>query len=146
MENPCGRVVSLVDNGEGGRAVVAIEVAAICPRCASGKGCGAGLLTGTSGIREVEATIGSGLDIAADDMVELSLAPDNLLRAALLVYGIPMLGAAIGAIVAFGLSFGDAAAAGAALLGLGAGLAVSRWWLQQDSCLNRFVPTVERRV
>jgi positive regulator of sigma E activity len=97
-------------------------------------------------MREVEATIGSGLDIAADDMVELSLAPDNLLRAALLVYGIPMLGAGIGAIVAFGLSFSDAAAAGAALLGLGAGLAVSRWRLQQDSCLSRFVPTVERRV
>ena len=138
--------MSLVDHGDGKRAVVAVEVAAACPRCAAGKGCGAGLLTGTSGVRQVEASIGSGLNLTEGDNVEISLAPDNLLRAAIMVYGIPMLGAGIGAIVAFGLSLGDAAAAGAALLGLGLGLVVSRGRLRQESCLSRFVPTVERRI
>jgi len=146
MDNPSGRIVSLVDSDNSARAVVAVEVAAACPRCAAGKGCGAGLLTGSGGVREVEATIGAGLDLAVDDFVEISLAPDNLLRAAVIVYGIPMLGAAIGAIVAFGLSFGDAAAAVAALLGLGFGLAVSRWGLRQESCLSRFVPSIEKRI
>jgi positive regulator of sigma E activity len=146
MDNPSGTVVSLVDHGDSARAVVAVEVAAACPRCAAGKGCGAGLLTGTGGVRQVEAIISSGLDLADGDIVEISLAPDNLLRAAVIVYGIPMLGAAVGALVAFGGSLGDAAAAGAALLGLGCGLAISRWRLRQDSCLSQFVPTVERRI
>jgi sigma-E factor negative regulatory protein RseC len=146
MDNPTGRIVSLVDRDDGARAVVAVEVAAACPRCAAGKGCGAGLLTGSGSERQVEARIRAGQDLATNDVVELSLAPDNLLRAASIVYGLPMLGASIGTVIAFGLSLGDAAAAVAALLGLACGLAVSRWRLQQESCLSRFVPTVERRV
>jgi len=146
MDNPTGRIVSVVDTDDGARAVVAVDVAATCPRCAAGKGCGAGLLTGSGGERQVEASIRAGLNIATDDIVEISLAPDNLLRAAIIVYGLPMLGAVIGAVIAFGSSLGDAAAAIAALLGLGCGLAISRWRLQQESCLSRFVPTIERRV
>ena len=138
--------MSLVDSDDGARAVVAVEVAAACPRCAAGKGCGAGLLAGNGGERQVEASVRDGLSLATDDIVEIALAPDNLLRAAIIVYGLPMLGAAIGAVIAFGLSLGDAAAAIAALLGLGCGLAISRWRLQQESCLSRFVPTIERRV
>lgn len=138
--------MSLVDSDDGARAVVAVEVAAACPRCAAGKGCGAGLLTDSGGERQVEASIRDGLSLATDDIVEIALAPDNLLHAAIIVYGLPMLGAAIGAVIAFGLSLGDAAAAIAALLGLGCGLAISRWRLQQESCLSRFVPTIERRV
>lgn len=146
MDNPTGRIVSLVDSDNGARAVVVVEVAAACPRCAAGKGCGAGLLTGDGGERQVEASIRAGLSLATGDIVEISLAPDNLLHAAIIVYGLPMLGAAIGAVIAFGLSLGDAAAAIAALLGLGCGLLISRWRLQQESCLSRFVPTIERRV
>ena len=138
--------MSLVDSDDGARAVVAVEVAAACPRCAAGKGCGAGLLTGNGGERQIEASVRDGLSLATDDIVEIALAPDNLLHAAIIVYGLPMLGAAIGAVIAFGLSLGDAAAAIAALLGLGCGLAISRWRLQQESCLSRFVPTIERRV
>ena len=103
MDNPSGRVVSLVDSDDGVSAVVAVDVASACPRCAAGKGCGAGLTTGTGGRRQVEARVRNGLDIAVDDVVEISLAPDNLLHAAIIVYGLPMLGAAIGALVAFGL-------------------------------------------
>ncbi len=138
--------MSLVDSVDGARAIVAVEVAAACPRCAAGKGCGAGLLTGAGSERQVEASIRSGLHVATDDVVEISLAPDNLLHAAMIVYGLPMLGAATGAVIAFGFSLGDAAAAVAALLGLGLGLAVGRWRLRQESCLSRFVPTVERCI
>jgi positive regulator of sigma E activity len=103
-------------------------------------------MTGTGEKRQVEARVRDGLDIVVDDVVEISLAPDNLLHAAIIVYGLPMLGAAIGALVAFGLSLGDGTSAVAALLGLGLGLAASRWRLRQASCLSRFVPTIERRV
>jgi len=147
MNNPSGRVVSLVDSADGVRAVVDIEIVAACPRCASGKGCGAGIFTaGRASAQPVEASVRTGLNLNEGDVVEISLAPDNLLQAAIIVYGLPMLGAIIGAAFAYGFSFGDSAAALAALIGLGTGLFVSRWRLRQRSCLRRFVPVVERRV
>jgi len=147
MNNPSGRVVSLIDGADGVRAVVDIELAASCPRCASGKGCGAGIFTASTGAKQpVEASVRTGLNLSEGDVVEISLAPDNLLQAAIIVYGLPMLGAIAGAASAYGFSSGDAAAALAALIGLGAGLIVSRWRLRQSSCLRRFVPIVERRV
>ncbi len=146
MDKPTGRGVSLVDSDNGARSVIAVDVAAARSRRAAGKGCGAGLLTGGRGERQVEASVRAGLDLATDDVVEISLAPDNLLHAAIIVYGLPMLGASIGAVIAFGLSLGDAAAAVSAMIGLGCGLLISRWRLQQESCLSRFVPTIERRV
>ena len=136
--------MSLVDSADGVRAIVSVDVAVACPRCAAGKGCGAGLLTGSGADRQVEATVRSGLDIAENDVVEISLAPDNLLRAAAIVYGLPMLGAVAAASIAYVFSLGDAAAAVAALSGLGLGLAVSRWHLRQTACLRRFIPSVER--
>lgn len=138
--------MSLSNGTDGARAIISVEVAAACPRCAAGKGCGAGLMTGTDRDREVEATVRAGLDIAENDIVEISLAPDNLLRAAAIVYGLPMLGAVAAAACAYAFSLGDAAAALAALAGLASGLAVSRWRLQQTSCLRQFVPSVRTRL
>jgi sigma-E factor negative regulatory protein RseC len=146
MDNPRGRVVSLSNGAEGARAIVSVEVESACPRCAAGKGCGAGLVTGAGRNREVEATIRVGLDIGENDIVEISLEPHHLLRAAAIVYGLPMLGAVGAAAIAYALSLGDAAAALAALAGLACGLAVSRWRLQQTSCLRRFVPSVQARL
>lgn len=139
--------MSLVDSADGVRAVVEVSVAASCPRCASGKGCGAGIFTAsTSAAQPVEASVRKGLDVSEGDVVEISLAPDNLLQAAIIVYGLPMLGAIVGAGLAYAFSMRDSAAAGAALAGLAAGLMVSRWRVRQTSCLRKFVPVVERRV
>lgn len=138
--------MSLVDSTDGARAIVDVEVATACPRCAAGRGCGAGLFANGGSSRQVEATIRAGLSIAADDLVEISLAPDNLLQAAIIVYGLPMLGAVAAAAIAYAFSLGDAAAAVAALLGLGCGLAIGRWRLRRTSCLRQFVPSVERRL
>ncbi len=138
--------MSLVDSTNGARAVVIVDVASACPRCAAGKGCGAGLFASSGSNRQIEATIRPGLDIAEEDIVEIGLAPDNLLQAAIIVYGLPMLGAVVAAAIAYTLALGDAAAAVAALLGLASGLAIGRWRLRQTACLQRFVPTVERRL
>lgn len=139
-------MLSLSNGTDGARAIISVEVAAVCPRCAAGKGCGAGLVTGADRDREVEATIRPGLEVTENDIVEISLAPDNLLRAAAIVYGLPMLGAVVAAAIAYALSLGDAAAVLAALAGLACGLAVSRWRLQQASCLRQFVPSVRARL
>lgn len=144
MDNPTGRVLSLVDSPDGARAVVAVHDLPACPRCAAGKGCGAGLLTVSDGERKVEARVPRDLVVSVADVVELSLAPDNVLRAAAIVYGVPLLGALAGALVAYGTKAGDVGAAGAALLGLAAGLFLSRQKLRRADCLQRFTPTVER--
>jgi sigma-E factor negative regulatory protein RseC len=145
MDNPIGRVLSLVDSPNGARAVVAVQDAPVCPRCAAGKGCGAGLLAPGTGERRIEATVPAGMSLAVNDDVEVSLAPDNILRAAMIVYGLPMLGALTGAAFSYAIALGDKGAAGAALLGLGAGLVISRRKLQQADCLRSFTPSIEKR-
>ena len=142
MTNPTGRVVSLVDSHDGARAIVAVRAAA-CPRCAAGKGCGAGVFSAGSKDREVEAQVPHGLDVAVGDVVELALAPNNILRAAKIVYGYPMAGAIAGAALAWGLGFGDTAAALSALVGLLGGLAAGRRRLGESGCLAEFTPQIE---
>ena len=146
MNNPRGTVLSLVDGSDGARAVVRVEAAVTCPRCAAGKGCGAGVFGSGAGTRQVEASIRPGVEIAVNDEVEITLAPNSLLRAALTVYGLPMLGAAVGAAAAYVMSLGDAAAALAAIAGLACGLSLGRWRLGKAACLRQFLPTVEGRV
>jgi positive regulator of sigma E activity len=143
MDNPTGRVVSLVDKRRGARAVVEVDVAAACPRCAAGKGCGAGLLQ-PGGRRQIEVMVPDGVHPRVNDRVEVSLAPRNLLQAAVTVYGFPLTGGLAGAAFAYALVLGDTAAAVAALLGVAAGFAAGRWRLRQGACLGRFTPTIER--
>ena len=146
MENPQGRIQSLSRDERGMHAVVGIDVASACPRCAAGKGCGAGIFADTGRERQVHADVLPGLQVAEGDLVEVTLAPDNLLRAALIVYGLPMVGAIVGAVLAYWLSLGDLGAAAAALAGIGGGLLLGRWRLRRRDCLSRFVPTVEKRL
>lgn len=87
-----------------------------------------------------------GLRAEVGDRVELRLAPENLLRAALIVYGLPMMGAVAGVAAAYAANLGDAAAAAFALAGLGCGLLVGRRRLQRSTTLCRFTPRIERLV
>jgi sigma-E factor negative regulatory protein RseC len=144
MDNPVGKVLSLVDRPDGAHALVAVQNAPVCARCAAGKGCGAGLLATPNGEQRIEAHIPAGLEVEINDNVEVSLAPASLLHAAAVVYGIPMLGALLAAAVAYSASLGDAGAAVASLLGLGAGLVVSRSRLRKPGCLRSFTPSVKR--
>jgi len=146
MDNPKGKIQAFVSDEHGTRAIVSIDVVTACPRCAAGKGCGAGLLVGDDRIRQVEASMHPDMDLAEGDLVEIALAPSNLLRAALIVYGLPMLGAVVAATLANIWTLGDAGAAGAALLGLAVGIVLGRWRLRQEACLRDFVPTIEKRL
>ena len=104
METPTGTVVSLTNRAGDLRAVIEVDVAAVCPRCAAGKGCGAGILGAGRGNRRVEVAVDPDLHLGEGDEVQLTLAPDSILRASVIVYGIPMLGALIAAALAYGLS------------------------------------------
>lgn len=142
MHKPQGQVLSFVHDDLGSRAVVDVVAGVACPRCASGKGCGAALFANAG--RRVEASVPEDLIVSAGDVVEISLAPDNLLRAALIVYGIPLLGALLAAAVAYGFSLGDVAAAVAALAGLFSGLVIARRRLDRQRCLRQFIPTISK--
>ena len=141
MNTPAGLVVSVDGDDAHRHALVDIDVSQACPRCAAGKGCGAGLMSGKARRRRVEASVPAGRDVKVGDTVRLSLAPRNLLLAAFTVYGWPLLGAATAVFIAYRAGLGDGAAAIAALAGLAAGLMLARWRLA-TRCLGDFTPRV----
>ena len=144
MTDPKGTIIEMIRDGRGVRAIVAVEAAAVCSRCASGRGCGAGVFVARRGARHLEVVLTDDGDLAEGDVVTIELAPGNVLRAALLVYGLPLAGAAAGAALAYGFALGDGGAAATALGGLASGAAVGRHRVRHDSCLARFTPTLSR--
>ncbi|HNP65670.1 MAG TPA: SoxR reducing system RseC family protein, partial [Woeseiaceae bacterium] len=109
MQSPHGRIIS-IDSDHAEKVVVEVEAAVACRRCAQGKGCGAGLIGGPSQLRQVSALLVEGLKVQRGDSVSLELAPGNLLRAASIVYGLPLVGALSGALLALVMDIGDLAA------------------------------------
>jgi len=142
MENPRGTVLSVVGDGPERYAIVEVSPQFRCARCEAGKGCGAGLLGNKRRPRRTEVLIGPTLQVCAGDAVEIELAPRNLLRGAVLVYGLPLAGAVIAAALAWLSGLGDAAAAIAALGGIGAGMLVARRLLRQPACLDELTPSI----
>jgi sigma-E factor negative regulatory protein RseC len=146
MDNPTGTIFSLVTGEQGARALVDVDAGLVCPRCAAGKGCGAGLLGANAGPRRVAAVVAEHRALATGDRVELVLASSSVLHAALIVYGLPLLGAVAAAVVAYVLALGDGGATLAVSAGLLAGWSVSRWQLRRRRCLQQFMPLVGRRL
>jgi sigma-E factor negative regulatory protein RseC len=146
MNDPQGTIVEIVRDGRGVTAIVDVETDAVCARCASGRGCGAGIFAAKGGNRRLEVAVSESLGLTPGDVVAVRLAPGNVLLAALIVYGLPLAGAAAAAALAYAASLGDAAAALMALLGLVSGALIGRRRLRDDTCLARFTPTVSRCV
>ncbi len=145
IDNPRGTVIGVIAAGGKPRAVVAVDSAA-CPRCAAGRGCGAGVFGGAAEQRKVEAEIADGVVVVKGDTVELVLAPERLLTAAWLAYGLPLVGALVTAAAAAIVDVTEVLAALAALAGLVAGGVLARRRLLRDDCLRHFVPIIERRL
>ena len=143
MESPVGRIVSLAK----GYATVSVDAAKNCARCAAGKGCGAGLLTGSKRSHLIEVQLSPGLGLKAGDEVKLELAPANLLRAAFLAYGLPLGGIIIALGVAgfFDSALDDQLAVVLAVGGLVGGVLLGRHYLNKDGCLKNLVPTISER-
>lgn len=146
MDSPRGRILSIERDGASPRAVVEVARSPGCARCAAGKGCGAGLPGAGSQPRRVEALLAAGLELNEGDEVCFELAPHNVLRASVIVYGLPLGGAVTGAGFAYLAGAGDLGAAVAALVGLAAGVAVGRRRLDRATCLKHFTPVITGRV
>ena len=142
MENIQGTIISIAHDVNGAHATIDVEAGVICPRCAEGKGCGAGIFGASDQPRRVEAILETGLDVSVGDSVSLTLGSRNLLQASIIVYGWPLFGAAFGAALAQLAGFGDTGAAAAALTGLALGALLARIRLGSRECLTQFMPVV----
>ena len=116
MDSPRGTVVGILHAAGGQRVTVEVDKAIVCARCASGKGCGAGLWLGSERSRQVEAVAHRRFELAVGDTVQL----------------------------AQGMAFGDVEAAAASLAGLAVGSFASRLYLNRPSCLTRLQPRIEK--
>ena len=146
MDTPSGTVVSLQDRAGVLRATIEFDVAAYCPRCAAGNGCGAGLLAAGSPTRQIEVQLDRAQVPTVGETVQLLLSPGTLLRAAGLGYGLPLAGALLGAAAAFVLDAGDAVAILLSVAGLASGVAAGRWLLARGKCTRQFMPVLEPRT
>ena len=127
-----------------GTATVAVERTAACPRCAAGKGCGAGLLSGSKRPAMLEVSLSPHLNLHEGDEVRLMLEPSHLLQATVLVYGLPLAGIVLMLVAGWLLSrpLSDPEAIAYAISGLAAGLICGRWQLNRRNCLKQFVPKI----
>ncbi len=146
MENPRGRILAVLNDTNPPRAVVEVTASLRCARCVAGKGCGAGLVGGSSEPRRIDALISSGVDVREGDEVRIELAADDLLHASLLAYGLPLVGALTGAGIAWTLGLGDLASAAVALGGIAVGLLFGRHRLRRGNCLEQLTPTITERL
>jgi positive regulator of sigma E activity len=145
MERPEGRIIELVRGAEPPRAVIEVVSAVRCPRCAAGKGCGAGLTGGDERPRRLDAEVPAELEVRDGDRVWLDLDSQGLLEAAFVAYGAPMAGILIAAAAAYIAGLSDLQAVLATLLGGVTGAVAGRIYLRRRGCLRRMTPRVAGR-
>lgn len=143
MESTTGTIRAI----NGTHVSVTVDAPLACKRCASGKGCGAGLLLqGTSTPRVLDMHVPPGTRVSVGDEIRLSIAPAYLLKAAFLAYALPLIAVLLA--LAAGLlltdTLGDSMAMLLALAGLVAGLFLSRKLMQNRALCEQFVPQFSR--
>lgn len=140
MEQSRGRIISVANDSS--RATVEVDTAVFCSRCASGKGCGAGIFGSDRGPSRFVAPVVGNLELREGDEVQIELAAQNVLHAALIIYGIPLATALVasGAAWLAGLSEGKAVLA--VIGGLALGALIARRRLRHASCLRQFTPAI----
>lgn len=144
MEHSRGRIISVARDHLS--ATVEVDTAVFCARCASGKGCGAGIFGSDNRPRRFVAPVIGGSTLQEGDEVRLELAPESLLHAALTVYGIPLVTALAATGVAYFAGLSEGGAVLAALAGIAVGAMLSRRRLQKSNCLRRFTPVITTRA
>jgi len=138
MERTEGRICAL----HGARATVQVDTRVSCPRCASGKGCGAALLQGNERTIQLDIDLPPGVTPSVGDTIGLAISPAYLLNAALIAYALPL-----GGIVLFtGLSLWFARDGNewisvvASVLGLFAGVLFGRYLMRNRRLCRQFRP------
>ncbi len=142
MNTTIGKVLSVSGDGSRRNALVEVSADVVCPRCAAGKGCGAGLFGKRETMRQIAVRVPERASIHEGDSVKLVMQSRDLLVASAIVYGWPLAGGVLGALIAWWLGGSDAQAAVAALAGIGTGGWLARRRIQDTACLQRFTPRI----
>lgn len=123
-----GVVCELRQTASGALAQVRIEAARNCPRCAAGRGCGAGLFARRSRVALLDVPCGAESGLETGQPVTVSVAGRPLLWISLAAYGLPLAGIVLasGAAWLAGADEGFAILAAVGGLAGGAGLARCR--------------------
>ena len=142
MESVVGRVCAI----RAGVASVIVDAPVVCHRCASGRGCGAGLLSGDHKAKQIDIKIPHGMTLHTGLQVRLAMAPADLLRGAFLAYGLPLVSMLVfvgTAAVTLGDALSDLTGVLAAIAGLSAGIFAGRRILKLDATCDHLVPCIE---
>jgi sigma-E factor negative regulatory protein RseC len=140
VDYPLAHVLAVYD----GRAVVSVAPGVPCARCASGRGCGAGLLSAANRPREIEIAVAAGWHLKPGDRVTLAMSSAELLRSALYAYGLPLAGM-VSALAVARLLQGPMTDLVAVLVA-GGGLVIAclagRLLLRRNRCMLRLKPEI----
>jgi sigma-E factor negative regulatory protein RseC len=139
-----GRVLEV----EGEWAWVACRRQVECARCAEGRGCGGGILARLLGDRLHKIRVATGsIVVEPGDQVVIGLGEDVVLRAAAVVYLVPLLLALAGGAAAMALTGGgDPAAILGAAAGLVVGLRWARGYGRRNAASASLQPVILRRT
>lgn len=138
MERTKGRICAL----HGARATVQVDSRVTCPRCASGKGCGAALLQGNERAVRLDVDLPPGVTPAVGDTIGLAISPTFLLNAALIAYGLPLGGMVLfaGLSLWFARDGNEWISIVASVIGLFAGLLYGRHLMKNRRLCRQFRP------
>ncbi len=121
-----GIVCELRRTAFGALAQVRVEAVRSCPRCAAGRGCGAGLIARRSRVARVDVPCGAESGFEIGQPVTVSVAGRPLFRIALAAYGLPLAGIVLGSGAAWLAGVGESFAILAAAGGLAGGAGLAR--------------------
>ena len=140
MTSPVATVLSVAGNV----ALVEVTDRNVCPRCAAGNGCGAGIFGIDKDPVSLTVRVDDGVRIVTGDQVRLSLAPADLVRASLYAYGAPLTGLLLAAGLAFLLvdPLSDQLAVLVSIAGLLGGGVAGRMLAYRDACVSRISPSI----
>lgn len=136
---------AIVARVEAGMAWVETQPLSACGHCGASGACGSGLLAGLLGRRRPLLAVADSLGVAVGDRVVIGVADQLLLHAALGAYLLPLVALVIGSGLAVAAGGGDGVVALAGVLGLVAGLAVTRVGTRRAATRERFRPRLLRR-
>jgi sigma-E factor negative regulatory protein RseC len=112
---------ALVIRRDGNRVELELQRSSACDHCELNQGCGTGALGRLLGRRSRPLAIETDTDCKPGDRVLLELPESALVRASLLLYGLPLLGLLLGGLLAVLLAVPEWLAVGIAVFGLFAG-------------------------
>ena len=113
---------ALVIRRDGNWVELELQRSSACDHCELNQGCGTGALGRLLGRRSRPLVIETDKDCEPGDRVLLELPESALVRASLLLYGLPLFGLVFGGLLAALLGLAEWLVVGIALLGLFAGI------------------------